>query len=83
MINLEEYSKEDLILAIKQFYLSEEIIRNLIIIKYNRITSEAKELGAKATNYLNENNFKLATEYFDKSEKLYIKASKFLERTKS
>ena len=44
---------------------------------------EAQDMSDKAQENMNINNFKLAGEYFDKSNKLYEEANDFLNRNRN
>ena len=77
---LKKYTKEELILAIKQIDFKGHILTKLPIIKYNRMCDEAEKISNKAQEYVNKKEFVLAIEYFDKSNKLYEDANKFIDK---
>lgn len=79
---LAKYTKEDLINAILKHDFRGYISRELPLIKYARMSIEASKMATKAQENMNINNFKLAGEYFDKSNKLYEEANEFLNRSR-
>ena len=80
---LAKYTKEDLINAILKYDFRGYILSELPLIKYARMCIEASKMGSKAQENMNINNFKLAGEYFDKSNKLYEEANDFLNRNRN
>lgn len=80
---LAKYTKEDLIIAILKHDFRGYISSELPLIKYARMCIEASKMASKAQENMNINNFKLAGEYFDKSNKLYEEANDFLNRNRN
>lgn len=80
---LAKYTKEDLIIAILKHDFRGYILSELPLIKYARMGIEASRMASKAQENMNINNFKLAGEYFDKSNKLYEEANDFLNRNRN
>ena len=79
---LAKYTKEDLIIAIMKHDFYGHVSRELPLIKYSRMCIEAQNMSNKAREYMNSNQFKLAREYFDKSNKLYEEANIFIDRSR-
>jgi hypothetical protein len=77
---LKKYTKEELILGIKEIDYKGYILTKLPIIKYNRMCDEAERISNQAQAYSNKKEFALAIEYFDKSNKLYEDANKFIDK---
>ena len=77
---LKKYTKEELILGIKEIDYRGHILTKLPIIKYNKMCDEAKRISNQAQKYSNKKEFALALEYFDKSNKLYEDANKFIDK---
>lgn len=77
---LKKYTKEELILAIKQIDYKGYILTKLPIIKYNRMCDEAVKVSNQAQEYMNEEQFTLASEYFKKSQKIFEDANKFIDK---
>ncbi len=75
---LSNYTKEDLIIAILKHDFRGYVSRELPLIKYSRMCIEAQNMSDKAQAYMNSNQFLLASECFDKSNKLYEEANIFL-----
>ena len=80
-MSLNEYTKEDLIKAIEKIDFKKSILRELPIIRYNRMCEEAQKISVQASDFLKENKFALSKKYFDKSNNLYEKANKLLDRS--
>lgn len=77
---LKKYTKEELILAIKQIDYKGYILTKLPIIKYNRMCNEAERASTQAQEYMDKKEYALAREYFDKSNKLSEDAHKFIDK---
>ena len=77
---LKEYTKEELILGIKEIDYKGHILIKLPIIKYNRMCNEAERVSNQAQEYMDKKEYALAREYFDKSNKLYEDANKFIDK---
>lgn len=75
---LNEYTKDDLIIAIEKHDFRGYILRELPLVKYSRMCIEAQKMSNKAQEHMEKNEFLLAGKYFDKSNKLYIEANKFI-----
>lgn len=75
---LSNYTKEDLIIAILKHDFRGYVSRELPLIKYSRMCIEAQNMSDKAQAYMNSNQLLLASECFDKSNKLYEEANIFL-----
>ncbi|WP_141048233.1 hypothetical protein [Aliarcobacter cryaerophilus] len=80
---LAKYTKEDLIIAILKHDFRGYISNELPLIKYARMCIEAQNMSDKAQAYMNSNQLLLASECFDKSNKLYEKANDFLNRSRN
>ena len=80
---LAKYTKEELIAAIKSVDYKGNILKVLPLVKYQIMTEKANFLGSKASEYLNNNEPVNASEYFDKSNKLYEEANDFLNRNRN
>lgn len=77
---LKKYTKEELILGIKQIDYKGYILIKLPLIKYNRMCDEAVKVSNQAQEYMNEKKFTLASEYFKKSQKIFEDANKFIDK---
>lgn len=80
--NLEEFTKEDLIIVIKKHDFKGHISRELPMIRFNRMCDESTKISDEAQEHMRTNNFKLAHECFTKSNRLYKKAMDLLEKTR-
>ena len=80
---LAKYTKEDLINAILKHDFRGHISGELPLIKYSRMTIEASKMASKASEYMKNNNFRLGSEWFDKSNSLYEEANDFLNRNRN
>lgn len=79
---LNEYTKEELILGIKEIDYKGYILTKLPLIKYNRICREAEKIAKKAKEYADKKQYSLSNQYYDKSFELYEKADKFISKAK-
>ena len=77
---LKKYTKEELILGIKEIDYKGYILTKLPVIKYNRMCVEAERESNQAREYMEKKEFALAIKYFDKSNKLYEDANKFIDK---
>lgn len=77
---LNKYTKEELITAIENIDYKGNILKSLPLIKYQLMTEKAAFLSSKASEYLNNNELVKASEYFDKSNKMFEEANLFLNK---
>lgn len=77
---LKKYTKEELILGIKEIDYKGYILTKLPVIKYNRMCDEAERVSNQAQEYMEKKEYALAREYFDKSNKLFEDAHKFIDK---
>ena len=77
---LKKYTKEELILGIKQIDNKGYILIKLPLIKYNKMCDEAERTSNQAQEYMDKKEYALAREYFDKSNKLFEDANKFIDK---
>lgn len=75
-----KYSKEEIIQALKKtVFRPESILNSLPIIRYNTMCDKAQKISDEAQEALKANNLKLSMELFDKSNKIWGEANKFID----
>lgn len=80
MSNLEDYTKEEIITAVRKIFRQEKLLLELPIIRYNRMCDESKKISEEASTALRNDDIKKATELFEKSNKLWESANDFIEK---
>ena len=80
-MKLEDYSKQELIVAIRHLYKCEEkLMMELPIIKYNAMCDKAKVISEQSSLALQNDDIEKAMLLIDKSNALYKKANSFIDR---
>lgn len=79
-MKLEDYTKQELIIAIRKLWKTEEkLLVELPIIKYNIMCDKAQIISNQASEALNNDEIQKAMKLFDESNAMWEKANSFID----
>jgi hypothetical protein len=79
-MKLEDYTKEEILIAIKKLWkIEERLLIELPLIRYNIMCDKAKEISEQGSEAMAKDNIKESMRFFGESNKLFKDANKFLD----